>query len=70
MHRGQLDALTSYIASVVRVMDKHGDHSSNVRLLLDSKTRLEIAFGAKLPDQYPDLLNLDAPAPPALPDLL
>lgn len=62
MTKAQTDAITSYITAVVRIMGKHGDHSSNVRLMLDSKKRLEDAFGQTLPTEYADLLKLSAPS--------
>lgn len=68
MTKAQVAAIESYIDAVVRIMGKHGDHTSNVRLVLDAKTRMEDAFGEKLPIEYPDLLRL--PAPSGLLDLL
>jgi hypothetical protein len=70
MTPAQLAALQSYIASVVRLMTRQGDHASNVRLMLDSKKTLEAAFG--MPLDYPDLFG-ETPAPQpksGFPDLL
>lgn len=64
MTPAQLAALESYICSTVRIMVRMGDHPSNVRLMLDSKQRLETAFG-----QTFDLFT-DTPTVPILPDLL
>jgi hypothetical protein len=67
----QLAALQSYISSVVRMMTKTGEHSHNVRLLLDSKKNLEAAFN--MPLDYPDLFDDSPPATstrPLMPDIL
>lgn len=68
MTKPQLAALECYIAAVVRMMTEHGEHASNVRLMLDAKKRLEAAFGQKLPTDYVDLL--DTPALSELPNIL
>lgn len=64
----QVVAIEQYIDAVVRIMGKHGEHASNVRLVLDARKRLELAFGEKLPIEYPYLLSL--PATPEMPDIL
>lgn len=76
MTKPQLDALQSYVAAVVRIMTKQGgDHSANVRLMLECKKRLESAFGQELDAPYsngPVDLFADVPTPtqPVFPDLL
>jgi hypothetical protein len=70
MTPGQITALQSYVVSVVRIMTRQGDHSDNVRLILDSKKRLEKAFGETVPGGYPDLLDLGIQAKSDFPDLL
>ena len=45
----QLKALESYVTATVRVMTEKGEHSSNVRLYVDARSRLERAFGRSVP---------------------